>query len=177
MLRTTIAAALAAVLLAACGSSGGTPSSASSSSTASSTPGGATGGSAAAAPPVANATDMKTKPVPGKGTEPAPTTLVLKDLVVGTGTQAKASSTVTVQYVGTNYADGKEFDSSWAHGQPAVFPLNGVIPGFAQGIVGMKVGGRRELVIPPALGYGAQGNGPVGPNETLVFVIDLLAVQ
>lgn len=173
MPRTTIAIALAAVLLAACGSSGSTQSSASSSSTASST----SGGSTAAAPPVVNATDMKTKPVPGKGTEPAPTTLVIKDLVVGTGAEAQASSTVTVQYVGTNYADGKEFDSSWAHGQPAVFPLNGVIPGFARGIVGMKVGGRRELVIPPALGYGAQGNGPVGPNETLVFVIDLLAVQ
>ncbi len=80
--------------------------------------------------------------------------------------------------MGANYTDGKDFDSSWSRGQPASFPLNGVVPGFAQGIVGMKVGGRREIVIPPALGYGAMGQAPaVAPNETLVFVVDLLAIQ
>ena len=98
--------------------------------------------------------------------------------MVGTGAQATSSATVRVQYVGVNYDNGQEFDSSWSRGQPADFPLNGVIAGFSQGIVGMKVGGRRELVIPPDLGYGARGAPPaVGPNETLVFVIDLLAVQ
>ncbi|MBV8959038.1 MAG: FKBP-type peptidyl-prolyl cis-trans isomerase, partial [Actinobacteria bacterium] len=89
------------------------------------------------------------------------------------------SNTVQVQYYGANYADGKEFDSSWARGgQPATFPLNGVIKGFSLAITGMKVGSRRVVVIPPDLGYGAAGSPPaVGPNETLVFVIDLHAVQ
>jgi len=135
--------------------------------------------SSGAAPAVANATDLKTEPKPAAGTSPAPTTLVMKDLVTGSGPAAVASSTVNVQYVGTNYTDGKVFDASWEHGgQPISFALSGVIPGFAQGIVGMKVGGRRELVIPPDLGYGPQGSPPaVGPNETLVFVIDLVGVQ
>jgi peptidylprolyl isomerase len=98
--------------------------------------------------------------------------------VVGAGATAVATNTVEVQYVGANYTNGKNFDSSWQRGQPASFPLNGVVPGFAQGIVGMKVGGRREIVIPPALGYGATGQPPaVAPNETLVFVVDLLALQ
>ena len=138
----------------------------------------ATGGGAGL-PAVANATDLKTEPKPSAGAEPAPTKLAMKDLVTGTGAPAVASSTVKVQYVGTNYTDGKVFDASWEHGgQPIDFPLSGVIPGFAQGIVGMKVGGRRELVIPPALGYGTRGSPPaVGPNETLVFVIDLVGVQ
>ena len=97
---------------------------------------------------------------------------------MGTGATAAATATVRVQYVGVNYDNGQEFDSSWSRGQPADFPLNGVIAGFSQGIVGMKVGGRRELVIPPALGYADRGSPPaVGPNETLVFVIDLLAVR
>jgi peptidylprolyl isomerase len=101
-----------------------------------------------------------------------------KDLVVGTGPQASGTSTVKVQYVGADYTNGHVFDSSWQRGQPATFPLTGVVPGFAQGIAGMKVGGRREIVIPPDLGYGASGSPPaVGPNETLVFVVDLLAVQ
>lgn len=152
-----------------------TSSTAATSLTTSSTGGGTS--SRTGAPVVSNAANLKVAPVPKAGTSPAPTALVKKDLVVGSGPTAGATSTVRVQYVGADYANGKVFDSSWSRGQPATFPLNGVIPGFAQGIVGMKVGGRRELVIPPALGYGAAGSGPVGPNETLVFVIDLLAVQ
>jgi len=120
---------------------------------------------------------MGTAPTIGAGSGTLPQSLLVRELVRGTGTAATRSSTVNVQYVGANYADGKVFDSSWQRGQPASFPLTGVIPGFAQGIVGMRVGGRRELVIPAALGYGSTGSGPVGPNETLVFVIDLLAVQ
>ncbi len=97
---------------------------------------------------------------------------------MGTGATAKASDTVEVQYVGADYTNGKNFDSSWSRGQPTSFPLNGVVPGFAQGIVSMKVGGRREIVIPPGLGYGATGSPPaVAPNETLVFVVDLLGIQ
>jgi peptidylprolyl isomerase len=126
---------------------------------------------------VAGATDLKTAPVVSAGTGDPPSALVTRDLVVGTGVAATQSSTVNVQYVGANYSDGKVFDSSWQRGQPATFPLAQVVPGFAQGITGMHVGGRREIVIPPALGYGASGNGPVGPNETLVFVVDLVSVQ
>ena len=129
-------------------------------------------------PEVSNPTDLSKEPLPSPGTGPAPTSLVTKDLVVGTGAEATATSTVQVQYVGTNFANGKVFDSSWSRGQPTTFPLNQVVPGFAQGIEGMKVGGRRVMVIPPALGYGATGAGSaIGPNETLVFVVDLLAVQ
>jgi peptidylprolyl isomerase len=121
---------------------------------------------------------LSVEPVISAGTPPPPTQLATKDLVVGTGTTATATDTVVVQYVGANYADGKTFDSSWQRGQPATFPLNGVVPGFSKGIVGMKVGGRREIVIPPPLGYGASGQPPaVAPNETLVFVVDLKSVQ
>jgi peptidylprolyl isomerase len=134
--------------------------------------------SAAGGPPaVANGTDLKTAPAISAGSGTPPSALTTRDLVVGTGPAATPDSTVNVQYVGANYADGKVFDSSWQRGQPASFPLGQVVPGFAQGIDGMRVGGRREIVIPPALGYGASGNGPVGPNETLVFVVDLLGVQ
>jgi len=127
-------------------------------------------------PAVANAADLKAAPVVSAGSGAPPSTLVTRDLVVGTGPVATATATVNVQYVGANYADGKVFDSSWQRGQPTSFPLAQVVPGFAQGITGMHVGGRREIVIPPALGYGASGNGPVGPNETLVFVVDLLGL-
>src|SRR5438045_1428876 len=82
---------------------------------------------------------------------------------------ARPGDTVTVQYVGANYKGGKQFDASWDRGQPFTFPLGGgqVIPGWDKGVVGMKVGGRRELIIPPALGYGPRGSPPViKPNET-----------
>ncbi|HXX89468.1 MAG TPA: FKBP-type peptidyl-prolyl cis-trans isomerase [Acidimicrobiales bacterium] len=164
-----VMAAAFALGLAACSST-----SSSSAATGSST--GTSGG--ASVPAVANATNLQVAPVVSAGTPPAPTSLVTKDLVVGTGTTAAASNTVVVQYVGANYANGQTFDSSWVRGSPATFPLSGVIPGFAQGIVGMKIGGRREIVIPPAEGYGASGQPPaVGPNETLVFVVDLVGVQ
>jgi peptidylprolyl isomerase len=87
---------------------------------------------------------------------------------------------VTDQYVGVNYKNGKEFDSSWSRYEPYSFQLGAgmVIPGWDQGVQGMKVGGRRELIIPPELAYGPEGSPPaIGPNETLVFVIDLLAVS
>jgi peptidylprolyl isomerase len=102
---------------------------------------------------------------------------VIKDLIVGHGKAATASSTVTVNYVGVLYKNGKEFDSSWKRGQPATFPLTGVIPGWTQGLPGMKVGGRRELIIPPSLAYKSQAQAGVPANSTLVFVIDLLSVS
>jgi peptidylprolyl isomerase len=108
-----------------------------------------------------------------------PKKLVIKDLIPGTGQAAKAGDAITVNYIGVDYANGKPFDNSYDRGQPFPFQLGGgqVIPGWDQGLVGMKVGGRRELVIPPGLAYGPQGQPPViKPNETLVFVVDLLKI-
>jgi FKBP-type peptidyl-prolyl cis-trans isomerase len=119
------------------------------------------------------------KPVVNVPSGPAPTKLVTKDLVLGTGRTAKAGDTITVNYVGDLYKTGKEFDSSWKTGQPATFPLSngGVIAGWVQGIPGMKVGGRRELIIPASLAYGKSGRPPtIPPNSPLVFVVDLLSI-
>jgi len=109
---------------------------------------------------------------------PPPTTLVSTDLKVGSGDEVKASDSVTVQYVGISCSTGKQFDSSWDTGQPATFSLSQVIPGWTQGIPGMKVGGQRQLVIPPDLAYGdtpQEGSG-IAPGETLIFVIDLISI-
>jgi peptidylprolyl isomerase len=110
---------------------------------------------------------------------PPPKKLVVEDLEPGDGEAAKAGDQISVQYVGVDYETGKEFDSSYDRGQPFDLQLGGgsVIPGWDQGIVGMKVGGRRKLTIPPDLAYGKQGQPPaIGPNATLVFVIDLVSV-
>jgi len=115
-------------------------------------------------------------PVIGKPAGNPPTVLTKKDIIVGKGKAAVSSSTVTAQYVLMSWKTGKVLQSSWSSG-PFTSPLSGVIAGWQQGIPGMKVGGRRLLVIPPALAYGAAGGGPVGPNETLVFVVDLLGVK
>ena len=141
-----------------------------------------------AATPQATATETATPAATPEAKKPTvklpktkpPKKLIVKDLKEGTGAAAKPGDTVTVQYVGVNYKGGKQFDASWDRGEPFSFPLGGgqVIPGWDQGVEGMKVGGRRMLVIPPDLGYGEQGQPPViEPNETLVFVVDLLAVQ
>ena len=116
------------------------------------------------------------EPKIGKPIGSAPTELVSKDRIVGNGAQVTASSTLTVQYVLISWKTGEVIQSSWS-GQPAVFPLSGVIAGWQQGMPGMKVGGRRLLVIPPDLAYGASGSGPIGPNETLAFVVDVIAVS
>jgi len=110
---------------------------------------------------------------------PPPKKLVVKDLKQGSGPTAKAGDEVTVQYVGVDYKTGKEFDSSWSRNEPFAFNLGAgeVIQGWDQGIEGMKVGGRRELIIPPELAYGSQEAGSIKPNSTLVFVVDLLAVK
>jgi peptidylprolyl isomerase len=109
-----------------------------------------------------------------------PKKLVVKDLKKGDGPIARSGDTVTVQYVGVDYKSGKQFDASWDRGQPFPFQLGAgqVIPGWDKGVAGMRVGGRRELVIPPRLAYGAQGQPPaIAPNATLVFVIDLLGTE
>jgi FKBP-type peptidyl-prolyl cis-trans isomerase len=129
-----------------------------------------------AKPPAA----ISKKPVVTVPTGAAPSHLVTKDLIVGTGKTAKAGDTVTVNYVGVLYKTGKEFDSSWSRNQPFTTALaNGsVIPGWVQGIPGMKVGGRRELIIPASLAYGKAGSPPtIPPNSPLVFVVDLLSIS
>jgi peptidylprolyl isomerase len=111
---------------------------------------------------------------------PAPKSLVVKDLIKGNGPAAKDGSKITVNYVGALYKNGKEFSSTWSAGQPFTTTLvsGGVIPGWVKGIPGMKVGGRRELIIPAALAYGKAGSGStIPPNSPLVFVVDLLGVQ
>ncbi len=162
--------------LAACSTSSSSSSSSTAGSSATSAPSSIP--ATAQLPAVGNPTDLSKEPTIGAGTPPPPTTLVTRDLVVGTGTQAVASDTVVVQYVGADYANGQNFDASWQDSGPATLPLSEVVPGFSQGIVGMKTGGRREIVIPPALGYGSTGQPPkVGANETLVFVVDLISIQ
>jgi peptidylprolyl isomerase len=120
---------------------------------------------------------LATEPKVTPPTGPPPTKLEKKDLIVGTGKEAKTGETVTVNYVGVLYNGGKEFDASWKRKEPFQFKLGEgqVIKGWDQGVVGMKVGGRRELVIPSELAYGKSGSPPSIPaNAPLVFVVDLL---
>ena len=104
-------------------------------------------------------------------------TLVVEDLVVGTGATAVAGDTVSVNYLGT-LTNGTKFDASADHGGPYSFRLGvgAVIPGFDQGVTGMKVGGKRRLTIPPNLAYGSTGSGPIPPNATIVFEVDLVSI-
>ncbi len=125
-------------------------------------------------------TDTSTKPVVTVPKGVSPDKFAYKDIVEGTGAVAKSGDKVTVQYVGVGFDSEKEFDSSWSRSEPLSFTLGTgeVIKGWDQGVEGMKVGGRRELVIPGELAYGAAGSPPkIGPNETLIFVVDLLEVE
>ncbi|QDP97405.1 FKBP-type peptidyl-prolyl cis-trans isomerase [Microlunatus elymi] len=111
---------------------------------------------------------------------PPPADLQITDLTVGDGAEATAGSTVRVHYVGVAHSTGDEFDASYNRGEPLEFPLGAgyVIAGWDQGVTGMKVGGRRQLVIPPHLGYGDRGaGGAIKPGETLIFVVDLVDVR
>ncbi len=110
----------------------------------------------------------------------APSELQVEDLVVGDGPEAAAGMAVDVHYVGVAWSTGKQFDASWDRGDTFQFRLGAgqVISGWDQGVAGMRLGGRRRLTIPPHLGYGAQGaGGVIKPNETLVFVVDLLGAR
>jgi FKBP-type peptidyl-prolyl cis-trans isomerase len=133
---------------------------------------------------VSQATNLKKAPKVTAKSTAAPVTLECADLVVGKGKPASPSSTVAVQYTGVLYQNGKQFDSSWTNGgKPVTFPLTGVVPGFTQGIGGagkvapMRVGGRRIMILPASLGYGAAGQGTIPPNAPLVFVVDLTSVS
>ncbi len=122
-------------------------------------------------------TDKPDVNVPGG--EP-PAELTIEDLAVGDGTEATAGTQVEVHYVGVSWSSGKQFDASWDRKSTFSFGLGGgqVIAGWDRGVAGMKVGGRRRLTIPPDLGYGSRGAGrAIGPNETLVFVVDLIGVR
>ena len=136
---------------------------------------------------VTGGTNMSAKPkVTSESTLPA-AKIKVKDLVVGNGGAADPTSTVVVQYVGVRYSDGKQFDSSWERGGPKSFSLKRVVKGFTEGIGGdendqikaMRVGGRRIIIVPSEMGYGESGtpDRSVPPNETLVFVVDLVAVK
>ena len=137
-------------------------------------------GSTSSCPRGTGTTDLTTKPavtVPD-GAEPTETTLI--DIVTGTGAEAKAGSNVAVKYVGALYKDCSEFDSSWSRGATDTLPFQiggGVIEGFSKGTTGMRVGGRREVIIPSKDGYGPMGSGSIPPNATLIFVIDLVTVS
>jgi peptidylprolyl isomerase len=164
-----IIGACLALLVAGCGSDSSTTGDSSTAST-----------EEAAASKETESSKQKTKPKVTVPKGAPPSSLVTKDLEEGTGVTAKSGDGVKVNYVGVNYKTGKEFDSSWSRGEPFPFELGAglVIPGWEQGLEGMKVGGRRELIIPPELGYGSAGSPPtIPPNETLVFVVDLEAVE
>jgi peptidylprolyl isomerase len=119
------------------------------------------------------------RPTIEKPTGDVPFDLGIDDISVGDGDEALPGAKVTVHYVGVSFSTGEEFDASWNRGQPFQFKLGKgqVIPGWDQGVAGMRVGGRRKLTIPSALAYGARGaGGVIAPHEPLVFVVDLLAV-
>lgn len=116
-------------------------------------------------------------PVIGALSGDAPSNLQSKEIIVGSGATAIATSTIEAHYVLMTWSTGQVVQSSWDGGQSFSTPLAGVISGWQQGIPGMKEGGRRLLIIPPDLGYGASGSGPIAPNETLVFVVDLIKVS
>ena len=169
-----LAAGLAcAGILAACGSSAApgvqqAPS------------GGATAASVPKTTPTPTSGPLSTKPTITTPTGPPPKTLQTKDLITGNGDTAEEGKTITVNYVGELYQNGKEFDSSWKRNQTFTTQLSSgkVIDGWVKGIDGMKVGGRRELIIPPAQAYGKAGSPPsIPPNSTLIFVVDLLSVS
>ena len=122
-------------------------------------------------------TNQPAKPEIDAPDGPAPTELVITDMVVGEGAEAVPGAKVKVHYVGVEHDTGEEFDASYNRGAPIEFPLRGLIQGWQDGIPGMKVGGRRQLVIPPELAYGPVGGGHKLSGKTLVFVIDLLAVS
>lgn len=151
---------------------------------------GATEGSITAASTTTSSSSTATVPTPTSGplskeptiTPPGgspPKTVVTKDIIKGTGATAKSGSTITVNYVGALYKNGKVFDASWNRKQTFTTPLStsSVIPGWVQGITGMKVGGRREIIIPPKLGYGSTAQSGIPANSTLIFVVDLLKVS
>lgn len=175
-----LAAVIAALVIAGCGDDKNTTSTdtTATEATGSTAETGADSGTPGKPPKVTGS--LSKKPVIATPEGGPPPELIVKDIKKGTGKKARKGDSVKVQYVGVNWSTGKEFDASWTNGRAFYFVLGDgmVIPGWDEGVVGMRVGGRRLLVIPPEKGYGAQGQGTaIPPNETLVFVVDLEAVQ
>jgi peptidylprolyl isomerase len=178
-----IAAVLAAGAVAGCGSSAApgivlAPSNGATADTSTAASSTTTSASSTSSVPLPSA--LKTEPKFSVPSAPAPKKLVVKDLIAGTGPAVTSDSqTVTVQYVGKVYKTGKVFDASWSHpgAQATPLPLSGVVQGWQKGLIGMKVGGRRELIIPPSEGYGSTAQAKIPANSTLVFVIDLHSIS
>ena len=166
----------AAALIAGCGSSGSSTIAVGNESPAANavvekTPVSTTGTTPTSGP-------LATEPTITTPKGPAPTKLVTREIIKGTGAEAKAGASVTVNYVGALYSNGKVFDASWLRKEPFTFTLGEgqVIKGWDEGVVGMRVGGRRELIIPAELAYGAKGSPPkIPPNAPLIFIVDLLS--
>jgi peptidylprolyl isomerase len=167
-----IPAALAILLLAGCGGKDKEKTASAPEATPAATQ------SAAAPAPISK--DLKKEPAIPKPSGSPPAKLVMKDIVKGKGPKAAPGDTVSMQYTGVAFSTGEKFDASWDRGaEPFQFQLGGgqVIPGWDNGIPGMRVGGRRELIIPADQAYGASGSPPaIGPNETLIFVVDLVKI-
>jgi peptidylprolyl isomerase len=172
VLATLLFVSLVAVSVAGCGSSKDKSATAKTTSS--------TAAQKSGPPPaVSNASDLAHKPKIAAPDGFPPDKLVVTDLVAGQGPAAKAGDKLTVKYVGISWSTGQQFDASWDRHDtfPLTLGAGGVIKGWDQGLAGMKAGGRRELVIPPDLGYGATGSGStIKPYETLVFVIDLVKI-
>jgi peptidylprolyl isomerase len=172
--RTHLTAALAGAALAVAGCGGSEASKTADIPAAPAPP-------APAAPKAStNLKDTKSKPVVPKQTGAPPKKLVVKDIVVGKGKAAKKGDKLSMQYVGVLFKGGEQFDASWDNGSPFDFTLGqgNVIKGWDKGLVGIKPGGRRELIIPPNLAYGAQGQPPTIPgNAALAFIVDALSVS
>ncbi|HVM28184.1 MAG TPA: FKBP-type peptidyl-prolyl cis-trans isomerase [Mycobacteriales bacterium] len=179
--RWAAAALVSAVLLAGCGGDGDDP-------TVQATE--ATPTAAAPATPCddvpevqeprpSTSTDLAVQPVVEPSEELPPCGLVVRDVVVGEGAEVVEGVQVQARYVGAFYETGEVFDASWRRGPESTLPFQAgggnLIPGFDQGVLGMREGGRREIVIPSELGYGPTGQGPIPPNSTLVFVIDIVS--
>ncbi|WP_300010455.1 FKBP-type peptidyl-prolyl cis-trans isomerase [Pseudonocardia sp.] len=168
-------AALLVAVLAGCGSTEVTPAAPTEVADAPSAAAGPPGGIPALS---GDPADLTQPTQAAAGTGSPPTELLVEDVVVGTGTPATEADSVDVRYTGTLYSDGSVFDSSWERGDaPINFPLNQVVPGFTQGIVGMAPGGRRVIVMPPELAYGSQARPGLPANSTLVFVVDLVGIS
>jgi peptidylprolyl isomerase len=169
-------AAVAALALAACGDDDDSGDSGSA-DTSRQESGSSSGSETETAPDL---TDTRVKPVIDKPSGVPPRRLAKEDIVKGRGPGAKPGDTVLVHYVGVSFSTGEEFDASWDAGQPFPVQLGAgqVIEGWEKGLVGLKKGGRRKLTIPPEQAYGSEGAPPsIGPNETLVFVIDALEIE
>ena len=180
-----IALVAAALLASGCGDDDGGSATTATTETQATTPTTPTAPAEPEAPrarkvePSAGEADIDSKPKVPRGKGDPPEELVVQDLIVGDGKRARSGDTVSVRYVGVLFENGKEFDSSWKNGgrQTFQFPLGGgqVIPGWDEGILGMREGGRRKLIIPSELAYGAQGFPPDIPaNAALIFDVDLV---